>query len=234
MSTPREIQARVPQGSVLSQILFIIYINDTPQTPGVYLALFADDTFMYATDRKEGYVLRKLQRDLNSIDTLCKRWNFKINEDKTRAVYFSHRLRPPEAHLTLNGRNTPLVNHVKYLSVIFIKRITWRLHIEMIEAKALRTFVRVYSLFKSERLSVERKLTLHKAIIKTAMTYVYPARKFSADTHLLKMQRLQNKVLHTIAKFPRGTQVRELHMAFQVPYIYDYITKMYWQQAEVI
>jgi hypothetical protein len=38
----------------------------------------------------------------------------------------------------LNGRNIPFVNNVKYLGVIFHKRITWRLHIEMIEAKADR------------------------------------------------------------------------------------------------
>jgi hypothetical protein len=49
------------------------------------------------------------------------------------------RLRPPEVHLTLNGRNIPLVNHVRYLAVIFGKRIMWRLHIEVIviETKAL-------------------------------------------------------------------------------------------------
>jgi hypothetical protein len=46
----------------------------------------------------------------------------------------------PESLLTLNGRNIPFVNNVKYLGVIFDKRITWRLHIEMIEAKAFRTF----------------------------------------------------------------------------------------------
>jgi hypothetical protein len=52
---------------------------------------------------------------------------------------------PPEAHLTLNGRNIPFINHVKYLGVIFDKRITWRLHIQMTEAKAFRTFIRIYS-----------------------------------------------------------------------------------------
>jgi hypothetical protein len=36
-----------------------------PQTHGVHLALFADDTCLYATDRKEGFVVRKLQRGLN-------------------------------------------------------------------------------------------------------------------------------------------------------------------------
>jgi hypothetical protein len=38
-------------------------------------------------------------------------------------AYFSHGFRPPEAHLTLNGRNI-FVNHVKYLGVNFDKRIT--------------------------------------------------------------------------------------------------------------
>jgi hypothetical protein len=52
--------------------------------------------------------------------------------------------------------------------------------------------------------------------------------------HLLKLQRLQNKVLRTIGKFPRRTPVRELHMAFHVTYIYDNITKLCRQQADVI
>jgi hypothetical protein len=42
---------------------------------------------------------------------------------------FTHRNRPPDSLLTLNGRNIPFVNSVKYLGVIFDKRMTWRLHI---------------------------------------------------------------------------------------------------------
>jgi hypothetical protein len=48
------------------------------------------------------------------------------------------------SHLTLNGRNIPLVQSVKYLGVIFEKKVTWGLHIKMIEGKASRTFIRVY------------------------------------------------------------------------------------------
>jgi hypothetical protein len=129
MSKPRYMQAGVPQGSVLSPTLYTLYINDTPQTPGVNLALFADDTCLYATDLKEDYVLRKIQRGLDSMAAWCKRWNIKINEDKTQTIYFTPRNRPPNSLLKLNGRNIPFVNSVKYLGVLFDKRMTWRLHI---------------------------------------------------------------------------------------------------------
>jgi hypothetical protein len=66
------------------------------------------------------------------------------------------------------------------------------------------------------------------------MTYACPAWEFAADTHLLKLQHLQNKVLHIIGKFPRRTPIHKLHMSFQVPYIYDYVTKLCRQQSEVI
>jgi hypothetical protein len=112
--------------------------------------------------------------------------------------------------------------------------VLWRLHIEMIEAKAFRTFLRIYSLFKSERLSANIKLTLHKALIRSVMTYACPAWEFATESRLLKLQRLQNKVLRNIGSFPRRTPVRDIHVAFQIPYVYDYITKSCRQQAEVI
>jgi hypothetical protein len=161
MSTAREMRTGVPKVSVLSPALYNMYINDAPQPPKVYLALFADDICLHATDRKDVFVVRKLQRGLSSMETWCERWNIKINEDKTQGIYFYRTRRPPESHLTLNGRNIPFLNSVKYLDVIFDKKVNWRLHIEMIEAKAFRTFIRIYSLFKSERLSSNIKLTLH-------------------------------------------------------------------------
>jgi hypothetical protein len=115
------------------------------------------------------------------------------------------------------------VSHVKYLGVIFDKRITCRLHIEMTEAKALRTFIRIYSLLKNKHLSAKIKLTLHRAVIRPVMTYAFPPGNFSGDTYLLKLQRLQNKVLRTIGNLSRCTPVGDLHGAFNLLYIYDYI-----------
>jgi hypothetical protein len=57
------------------------------------------------------------------------------------------------------------------------------------------------------------------------MTYAYPTLEYAADTHLLKLQRLQNRVLRAIGNLDRRSEVRELHAAFKIPYVYDYITK---------
>jgi hypothetical protein len=66
------------------------------------------------------------------------------------------------------------------------------------------------------------------------MTYACPAWEFGVETYVLKLQHLQNKGFRTIGNFPRRTSDHDLHMAFQIPYIYDCITKSCRQQAEVI
>ncbi|PNF41439.1 hypothetical protein B7P43_G13779 [Cryptotermes secundus] len=95
------------------------------------------------------------------MEAWCERWNIKINEDKTRGICFCRSNRPSESHLALNGRNIPFVNTRSVnLGVIFDKKVTWRFRKETIEAKAFRTFITIYSLFKSERLSANIKLTI--------------------------------------------------------------------------
>jgi hypothetical protein len=61
------------------------------------------------------------------------------------------------------------------------------------------------------------------------MTYASPDWEFVADSHLVNLQGLQNRVLRTIGNLPKPTPVHDLHMAFKIPYVYDYITKLCWQ-----
>jgi hypothetical protein len=66
------------------------------------------------------------------------------------------------------------------------------------------------------------------------MTHACPTWEYAADAHLLKLQRLQNRVLRTTENLDRCTPLRELRVAFKIPYVCDYITKLCRTQAEVI
>jgi hypothetical protein len=118
-------------------------------------------------------VLRKLQRGFGAIETWCEHWNIKINEDKTQAMYFFDRLRPPQAHITLKGWNIHCISHIKYLGLIFDK-ITMRLHTRITMIEGFRTFIRINSLFKSEHLSTNIKLIFRKALMRSVVTYACP------------------------------------------------------------
>jgi hypothetical protein len=52
--------------------------------------------------------------------------------------------------------------------------------------------------------------------------------------HLLKMQRVQKRVLRTIGNFLRHTSISDMHVAFHVPNVYDYITELCRRQAKII
>jgi CRISPR/Cas system-associated endoribonuclease Cas2 len=111
---------------------------------------------------------------------------------------------------------------------------TLRLHIEKIAAKALGRYIRTYSIFKSKHLSASIKLIIYRALIRSIMTYACPTWEFAADTHLMKLQRVQNSVFRAISNLDRRTLVRDLQLAFKIPCVYDYITKLCRRQAEVI
>jgi hypothetical protein len=65
------------------------------------------------------------------------------------------------------------------------------------------------------------------------MTHACPACELAADTYLLILQYLKDKVLRAIGNFPKCTLVSDLHMAFNLQCIYDSIAKSCRHQAEV-
>jgi hypothetical protein len=53
----------------------------------------------------------------------------------------------------------------------------------------------------------------------SVMTSARPTWVYVGDAYLLKLQRLQNRVLQTIGNLDMFTPVRELHVAFKIPYV---------------
>jgi hypothetical protein len=58
--------------------------------------------------------------------------------------------------------------------------------------------------------------------------------EFVAHTHLLKLQRLQNKIHRIFGNFHRLIQTPVLHVAFSTQYLYVLIATFFNRQAEVV
>jgi hypothetical protein len=110
----------------------------------------------------------------------------------------------------------------------------YRLHIETTVAKALGTYMRTYSMFKSKHLSTNIKLIVFRALIRSIMTYACLTWELAADIRLMKLQGQKNRVLCSVGDFVRHTAVHDSHVTFKIPYVYDYIPKLCRRQAAVI
>ena len=82
------LNAGIPQGSVLSPLLFIIYVNDIPDMSSlnVRLSQLADDMGIWAHATNAKWVKAKLSKALKLIEAWCSKWRIKLNAGKTDCV----------------------------------------------------------------------------------------------------------------------------------------------------
>ena len=75
----------VPQGSVLGPLLFVIYVNDLPETVKSLMFLFADDTKLFRSITCDLDIVQ-LQADADNFFEWSKTWLLNINNSKCKCV----------------------------------------------------------------------------------------------------------------------------------------------------
>ena len=99
-SSWENVEAGVPQGSVLSPLLFLIYINDLPDNLSTNVKLFADDTLLFSVVHNIPTSSCDLYDDFNRVRECAFRWKMSFNPEPSKQaqdVTFSrklHRLSP--------------------------------------------------------------------------------------------------------------------------------------------
>ena len=73
------IQAGIPQGSILGPLFFVIYINDLSDDLTSKTKLFADDTSLFSVVQKINSTANDLNTDLMEISDWVFQWKIKFN-----------------------------------------------------------------------------------------------------------------------------------------------------------
>ena len=79
-----DINAGVPQGSVLGPLLFLIYINDFEYNLKSKVNFFADDTMLYSIVLSPNVSAANLNHDLNLVNSWAYQWKMSFNPDPTK------------------------------------------------------------------------------------------------------------------------------------------------------
>ena len=82
-----DINAGVPQGSILGPLLFLVYINDLTENLHSNPKLFADDTSLFSIVADEALSNSYLNDDLKKINDWAYKWKMSFNPDSTKPAH---------------------------------------------------------------------------------------------------------------------------------------------------
>jgi hypothetical protein len=128
----------VPQGSVLGQLLFLLYINDLPQLvkENVKPVLFADDTSFILSNSDPHLMISDVKEVLGKIQNWFNLYRMLLYYKKTKAMQcFLNTNHQRFDSIEHNSNKVNVVNSIKCLGIIIDSSLTWREHTDYINSK---------------------------------------------------------------------------------------------------
>ena len=123
-SDPVQVLSRVPQGSVLGPVLFLIFINDLPDNIRSSVRLFADDCVLYRNIHSLQDCLT-LQEDLTSLGQWEANWQMKFNVAKCHSMRVTRHHHHKQILFDYSLLNQTLENVQSANTLVSPLQITW-------------------------------------------------------------------------------------------------------------
>ena len=168
-----ETKVGVPQGSVLSALLFLVFTKDL--TEGINNnSRYADDLNVYETDESPAVASKALEEDLIKIASWCKNWRLNANPAKTTCMLITNRGHV-DITVHLNGSKITQVETQKVLGIIIDENLRFKAHIDHSAARATSALNKIALLSTSlGGAPSEVLLLLYKACVLPLLEYGYP------------------------------------------------------------
>lgn len=167
-SPDASVSSGVPQGSILGPLLFLLYINDIPNSVSVKIRLYADDCVLYNVISTPNDHNTLNQSFINFCEW-CVRWQMNINFKKTVVMSFHKHANCSFFNYSYKSTFVPRAYEYKYLGLLFTPRLSWSDHILTTCNKALK---KLGYLTRTLRVAPkETKLLTYKSLVRPILEY---------------------------------------------------------------
>lgn len=162
------VSSGVRQGCILSPLLFIIYMDAiakeaNPQQEDINELIFADDHALIYKDKDN------LQHHINSLNACCKKYNMKINIEKTELLTVNKT--PVRRSITIEGKALQQAGEFKYLGSVFSEDGKLDREIENRIQKASNVSYQIAPLLRHPCINMHIKMQLIKALFVPTLCY---------------------------------------------------------------
>ena len=184
-SDPVPLTSGVPQGTVTSPLLFLVFVNDAPDLIESLVKISVDDTKLLRKISDENDEAT-LQLDLNRIGDWARKWKLFFNELKCKVLRFGKRRNDVFPRYTLNSIEFEYAAEEKHLGVTFTDNLSPSTHCANIVAKARK----VLAVMKYNFVYMEEAMfvPLYKSVVRPLLEYAAPvwSQYFAADIDLIE------------------------------------------------
>ena len=209
-SETKGVTSGIPQGSVLGPMLFVIYINDLPDSIKTYVKIFADDTKIFnVIQTSEDATI--LQEDIERLVDWSEKWQLPFNMDKSKIIHYGRQ--NPEHVYRIRNLTIETDTIEKDLGITFDKDLKFSKHIAAIVRKAnsrLGIIKRNFSIRNKETV-----LPLYKSLIRPILEYGSSIWSPILRTDLIEVEKVQKratKLIWNIAHLPYNERLRHLKL----------------------